>query len=148
MYSHCVMLDSVRRPLVGAEALIPNSLASSAGFKPTTSGFVGDFGRLAGPATALDCLSDLILGADPVSTASLAVAPPATDFVAGLWSDEPAATPRKRQHSDRFLTVRQAAERFGVCTATIYKLIADGTIAHIRVGNSIRIPEDALVRPV
>jgi len=41
------------------------------------------------------------------------------------------------------LTVRDAAERLGVCTATVYKLCAEGSLTHVRVVNAIRIaPED------
>ena len=41
--------------------------------------------------------------------------------------------------SDGLLSVRQAAERLGLCTATIYGLCADGALAHIRILNTIRI---------
>jgi excisionase family DNA binding protein len=37
------------------------------------------------------------------------------------------------------LSVRQAAERLGLCTATVYGLCADGALAHIRILNAIRI---------
>jgi excisionase family DNA binding protein len=37
------------------------------------------------------------------------------------------------------LTVRAVAERLGVCKATVYKLVAQGDLPHIRVSNSIRI---------
>jgi excisionase family DNA binding protein len=37
------------------------------------------------------------------------------------------------------LTVRAAAGRLGVSTATVYALCTSGQLAHARVGNSIRI---------
>ena len=41
--------------------------------------------------------------------------------------------------SDGLLSVRQAAEQLGLCTATVYGLCADGSRAHIRILNAIRI---------
>ncbi len=53
---------------------------------------------------------------------------------------------------ERMLTVREAARLLAVSTATIYKLCANGELAHVRVLNVIRIPSGAastfLVRPV
>ena len=43
------------------------------------------------------------------------------------------------------LSVRDAAARLGVCTATIYKLCENGALAHVRVLNSIRIASADLV---
>ncbi len=37
------------------------------------------------------------------------------------------------------LTVRQVADALHVHTATVYKAVADGTIPHVRVSNTIRI---------
>lgn len=39
------------------------------------------------------------------------------------------------------LGVREVAERLKVCTASVYKLCANGTFVHVRVLNSIRVPE-------
>lgn len=53
-----------------------------------------------------------------------------------------AADPKRRatpQLQDQVLTVREAAERLRVCTATIYRLCATGRLPHIRVSNAIRI---------
>jgi len=41
--------------------------------------------------------------------------------------------------SDGLLSVRQAADQLGICTATVYGLCADGALAHIRILNAIRI---------
>jgi excisionase family DNA binding protein len=43
-----------------------------------------------------------------------------------------------------YLTVREVAERFRVCTATIYALVKAGKLPHVRVSNSIRVPASAL----
>jgi hypothetical protein len=37
------------------------------------------------------------------------------------------------------------AERLRVCTATVYALCASGALAQVRIVNSIRVREDALV---
>ena len=47
---------------------------------------------------------------------------------------------------ERLLTVMEAAERLRVCTATVYGLCKSGKLGHVRVGNSIRIPEAELRR--
>jgi excisionase family DNA binding protein len=39
--------------------------------------------------------------------------------------------------------VRQVAQLLGVCTATVYKWAADGSLPHVRIVNLVRIqPED------
>jgi excisionase family DNA binding protein len=38
----------------------------------------------------------------------------------------------------RLLTVREVAERLHVCASTVYKLCAEGRLAHVRVANAIR----------
>jgi excisionase family DNA binding protein len=43
------------------------------------------------------------------------------------------------RRSERLLTVRQVAERLGVCTATVYTLCATGELPHLRVLNAIRV---------
>ena len=40
---------------------------------------------------------------------------------------------------ERFLTVREVAKRLRVCTSTVYKLCAEGRLAHVRVANAIRV---------
>jgi excisionase family DNA binding protein len=49
---------------------------------------------------------------------------------------------------ERWLTVKEVAERFGVCTATVYALCKRGALRHLRVGNSIRVAEPDLARLV
>jgi excisionase family DNA binding protein len=41
--------------------------------------------------------------------------------------------------------VRQVAERLQVSTSTIYKLVAERKLEHVRVSNAIRIPASVLV---
>lgn len=44
---------------------------------------------------------------------------------------------------ERLLTVRQVAEKLQVSTATVYKLVNGGELAHLRVANAIRVaPSD------
>jgi excisionase family DNA binding protein len=45
-----------------------------------------------------------------------------------------------------FLTVREAARRLKVSTATVYKACARGEISCVRVLNVLRIPEGGLAR--
>ena len=45
----------------------------------------------------------------------------------------------------RLLTVREVADRLRVSRATVYRLVQAGALPVLRVSNSIRIPEGALV---
>jgi excisionase family DNA binding protein len=45
---------------------------------------------------------------------------------------------------ERYLTVREVAERLRVSTATVYAAVKRGEIPHVRVSNVIRIPASAL----
>jgi excisionase family DNA binding protein len=38
----------------------------------------------------------------------------------------------------RLLSVREVAQHLGLSTATVYKLVARGELAHVRVSNAIR----------
>lgn len=42
------------------------------------------------------------------------------------------------------LTVAEAARRLRVSRATVYKLVAEGRLAHVRIGNQIRFPTAAI----
>jgi excisionase family DNA binding protein len=42
----------------------------------------------------------------------------------------------------RYLSVREYARLFGLSTATVYKAVARGEIAHVRVSSVIRIRVD------
>jgi excisionase family DNA binding protein len=44
---------------------------------------------------------------------------------------------------EALLTVRDVAAQLGVCGATVYRLVAEGQLAHVRVLNAIRVaPRD------
>jgi excisionase family DNA binding protein len=43
---------------------------------------------------------------------------------------------------DCLLTVADVARRLRLSRATVYKLVAEGRLAHVRIGNSIRFPPD------
>jgi excisionase family DNA binding protein len=44
---------------------------------------------------------------------------------------------------DALLSVRDVAAQLGVCGATVYRLVAEGQLAHVRVLNAIRVaPRD------
>ena len=44
------------------------------------------------------------------------------------------------------LTVAEAARRLRVSRATVYKLVAEGRLAHVRIGNQIRFLPGSLSR--
>ena len=44
--------------------------------------------------------------------------------------------------ADCLLTVAEMARRLRVCKATVYKLVEQGRLAHVRMGNSIRFVVD------
>jgi excisionase family DNA binding protein len=44
------------------------------------------------------------------------------------------------------LTVAEAARRFRVSRATVYKLVGEGRLAHVRIGNQIRFLPGAIGR--
>ncbi|MCK8503239.1 helix-turn-helix domain-containing protein [Myxococcus fulvus] len=46
--------------------------------------------------------------------------------------------------SGRLLTVREAAERLGVCRATVYRLCERGELPHVRISNAVRVEAEAL----
>ncbi len=45
---------------------------------------------------------------------------------------------------EQMLTVREAARRLGVSTATVYKLCERGDLAHVPILNAVRIASEAL----
>jgi excisionase family DNA binding protein len=44
-----------------------------------------------------------------------------------------------RGGKDGLMSVREAAQQLGLCTATVYGLCAEGPLPHIRILNAIRI---------
>ena len=78
----------------------------------------------------------------PRSRESRPLAPVLSPFVTRLLPGAAATTARLevlRGRKDGLLSVREAAEQLGLCTATLYGLCADGALPHIRILNAIRI---------
>ncbi len=48
--------------------------------------------------------------------------------------------------AEPYLTIRGAAKRVGVSTATVYALCRRGELRHYRISNAIRIPVSALAK--
>ena len=59
-------------------------------------------------------------------------APPAGTGTAGTAGEGP------------FLTVREVAARLRLSTATVYRICSAGELSHVRVSNTIRVPESGL----
>jgi excisionase family DNA binding protein len=49
-----------------------------------------------------------------------------------------------RAERGRALTVQQRLMALGICRATVYRICREGRLHHVRVSNSIRVPERAL----
>ena len=47
---------------------------------------------------------------------------------------------------DRFLTVREAAQRLALSRSTLYNLMERGDLAYAKIGRARRIPSDELER--
>jgi len=77
-------------------------------------------------------------GAAP-SHESRKFAPVRSPFVTRLLPEAAARLGLLQGGNDGLLSVREAAEQLGLCTATVYDLCADGALAHIRILNAIRI---------
>lgn len=43
------------------------------------------------------------------------------------------------------LTVPEVAEILRVCTKTVYKLVKEGSIPHVKIGREIRVPKGRLI---
>jgi len=51
----------------------------------------------------------------------------------------PPVSPRFVELPEQLLTMREVAERLRLCRATVYKLCAEGELAHVRIANAIRV---------
>ena len=52
--------------------------------------------------------------------------------------------PEEPEGPTRLLSVRQVADMLGLCTKTIYELVARGVLPHVRLLNTIRFRPDDL----
>ena len=78
----------------------------------------------------------------PRSQGSQPFAPNRSPFVTRVLPESGATAARLavlQGGKDRLLSVREAAEQLGLCTATDYGLCAEGALPHIRILNAIRI---------
>jgi len=73
-------------------------------------------------------------------------APVRTPFSTRVLPAEPvpSAAGSLRAVPDGLLTVREAARVLAVSTSTVYRLVSDALLPHIRVGNAIRVHTDDL----
>jgi len=88
-----------------------------------------------------------------VSHAFTAAPPPHTRFVTPLLQRSEAGRGRKakvvatlRSSAGGLLSVREVAAFLGVSTATVYKLFASGDLPSVRVGATLRLSREALMR--
>ncbi|NTX50282.1 helix-turn-helix domain-containing protein [Myxococcus sp. CA039A] len=66
-------------------------------------------------------------------------------FAASLLLSPAPAVPAT-SGSGRLLTVREVAERLGVCRATVYRLCVRVELPHVRISNAVRVETQALER--
>jgi excisionase family DNA binding protein len=119
-------------------------MARHRGFEPLTYGsgvaIIGSAPSSSG-SQPLGIVQDR--AAEPVQPAQR-LAPNRTPFgprvVQGLGQEHGRKRRGVREVIAPLLTVRQVAERLGVSTATVYTLVEQGELAHVRVSNAIRIP--------
>ena len=81
---------------------------------------------------------------DAVLHGSPRIAPSRSPFVTRLLPGSRTAPERLgvlRGGRDGLLSVREAAEQLGLCTATVYGLCADKALPHVRILNAIRIAQ-------
>ncbi len=117
--------------------IVRKNLARPRGFEPLTYGSGGREGTLGGGSSGSQRVEN-VRGDDPERV------PPSHPEAAFR---SPFAAPVLQPGGDvaALLSVRDAAARLGVCTATIYTLCERGELAHVRVLNAIRIAASGLV---
>ena len=94
---------------------------------------------MAGGGTGLQAGEKIRSDGAPRSQGFQPFAPNRSPFVTRLLPESAARLAVLKGGSDGLLSVRQAAEQLGLCTATVYGLCAEGALAHIRILNAIRI---------
>jgi len=72
--------------------------------------------------------------------------PVSRNFAANLLPPSRRSADELNGGIEQLLTVRQVAEHFGVCTATVYKWAAAGKLPHVRLVNVIRVRPQDLTR--
>jgi excisionase family DNA binding protein len=112
---------------------------SRAGLEPATRGLkaaIGHFGEGGNRAQGFVSVGVEGEGVRPATTRKEALR---GDFAGHLL----AAAPRRLRSvdggADRVLSVRQVAEKLGVCTRTVYQLVGRGELPHVRITNAIRV---------
>ena len=121
-------------------------VARPAGLEPATRGLEGDIKALAGVSSSLqiggtsrDSLTGNFQPSQPLASNR-------KHFAASLLHGTGLETHALRSiegGKSKLLSVKEAASRLGVCTATVYSLCERGELAHIRVLNAVRIaPSD------
>jgi excisionase family DNA binding protein len=114
------------------------------GFEPTTFSLGRDGADIAAGGSGLQAVENIGRDGARGVQGSSPVAPVSRDFATRLLPgsvDGPLGL--IRGGVDRLLSVREAAEQLGLCTATVYSLCAAGVLAHVRILNAIRIaPRD------
>ena len=157
------------RPPEKPEQIPPHAMARHTGFEPVAFGSGGGRSTSAPVGSPLQALGITRFGPAGGVHPSHPVAPVSQPFTARLLPRFPAnglagkakslsrvdgrsgdgiadrrplaVVPRAEE---RYLTVREVAERLRVSTATVYAAVKRGEIPHVRVSNVIRIPASAL----
>jgi excisionase family DNA binding protein len=112
------------------------------GFEPTTFSLGSNNGALVAGGTTLQAGEKITNRPDAVLHELPRIAPVRSPFATRLLPDSRTAPERLavlRGGRDGLLSVREAAEQLGLCTATVYGLCADKALPHVRILNAIRI---------
>jgi excisionase family DNA binding protein len=142
-------------------------MARHSGFEPLAFGSGGGRSTSAAVGSPSQAVGIIRVGPAGGVHPSHPVAPVSRSFTAGLLPRFPVDALARRAESpidgrsgdgnadrpplaavprapERYLTVREVAERLRVSTATVYAAVRRSEIPHVRVSNAIRIPASAL----
>ncbi len=131
--------------LSGLAASLGNPLLTrerDTGFEPATFSLGSKEGGLAPRGTTLQASEKIGNRQDAVLHESPRIAPIRSPFATRLLPGSRTAPERLavlRGGRDGLLSVREAAEQLGLCTATVYGLCADKALPHVRILNAVRI---------